>query len=461
MKEARNQSNSEDRWRKKFLDSQAELNLKEKEWFETEKLLRLLISRLSMIVSTQDSALINMLHDLRKSLREGADILSNHKRVKTISERIIQLEGTEQKAIKSNSELEEHEDLQIRIVSELIIELLEKVEFPVEFTTRVDDVKAILSRNNGLAELKTTTEAIIALGDMLQSIFTTMQQDKAKLEMYLQHLNGELASLDEGLKASSMLHTDKAHADESINMRVESEVLEMENSITMLVDIDGLKSAVKERLDAIRIHMENFKHQEQERNQQAVKLNAQLAKQLQRMEHECNVLKKQVIEKHKQTLSDALTGIRNRMAYDECIMGEIERFRRYGRPMSLIVFDLDNFKWVNDTYGHSVGDKTLQFIAGVLAKSIRSVDFLARYGGEEFVIILPELALTEAKQAADKICNAVARSEFKINGNNICITLSGGVAQIRKTDNSDSIFERADAALYLAKESGRNRCETE
>jgi len=462
MKEALTQPGSDDRWRKKYLASQVELSQKEKEWYETEKLLRLLISRISMLVNCHDQTLTKSLQNLRKSLREGDDVLNNLALIKDISERVIQLESTEQKFEQgSKSANESAEQVQLKIISELVVELLEKVEFPAAFTDKLDAIKLVLNNSGKPAGFKVITRAITALGGVLKEIFTTVQQDKEKFELYLQQLNGELMSLDEGINASSMLHNDKANAEENINSRVESEVLEMENSITMLVDIDGLKSAVQERLDAIRIHMENFKRQEQERNQQAVRLNAQLGKQLQRMEHECGVLKKQVIEKHKQTLSDALTGIRNRLAYDECIKNELERFQRYGRPISLIAFDLDNFKWVNDTYGHSVGDKTLQFIAGVLAKSIRSVDFLARYGGEEFVIILPELALAEAKLAADKICNAVAKSEFKYNGNSISITLSGGVAQVRKTDTAESIFERADAALYLAKESGRNRCETE
>ncbi len=158
---------------------------------------------------------------------------------------------------------------------------------------------------------------------------------------------------------------------------------------------------------------------------------------------------------------DPLTQLANRhllTEYLQKILSRLQRYRHYG---ALLLIDLDNFKHVNDSYGHSVGDKVLQAVARILTNSIRSVDFLARYGGEEFVLILPELGLNDAKMAAVKICKAVQANILKVDGHTIRVTISGGISLVRTDDTAESLFERADTALYLAKERGRNRCETE
>jgi diguanylate cyclase len=161
------------------------------------------------------------------------------------------------------------------------------------------------------------------------------------------------------------------------------------------------------------------------------------------------------------SLRDPLTGCFNRLAYQERSEAEEARWLRYGSALSLIVFDLDRFKSINDTFGHRAGDEVLKTIAQIAGNQLRKVDFFARYGGEEFVAVLPETPLAAALTVAEKVRRAVEAFRFHSRGQPVPLTLSCGVAQLAEGDGIETAFERADKALYLAKAGGRNRCATE
>ncbi|MBT5231486.1 MAG: GGDEF domain-containing protein [Methylococcales bacterium] len=114
------------------------------------------------------------------------------------------------------------------------------------------------------------------------------------------------------------------------------------------------------------------------------------------------------------------------------------------------------FKKVNDNYGHQAGDNALKFIASILADRIRETDFLARFGGEEFVILLPKTEAIEAENLANDIRITIEKASFHYSGEKVSITVSGGVSEFKKGDKPEDVFNRADEALYVCKESGRN-----
>ena len=125
-----------------------------------------------------------------------------------------------------------------------------------------------------------------------------------------------------------------------------------------------------------------------------------------------------------------------------------------------MVFDIDHFKSINDNYGHKAGDKALRLIAQTLQKNLRSTDFLARYGGEEFVALMPETELADAMKVANKLREAIAAVKFNYQERDVDITVSCGVAYFQRDDTVESVFQRADKALYQAKDNGRNQCFT-
>jgi diguanylate cyclase (GGDEF)-like protein len=156
--------------------------------------------------------------------------------------------------------------------------------------------------------------------------------------------------------------------------------------------------------------------------------------------------------------TDSLTGVFNRRRLIELAGDAFYRFKRYGRPFSILLMDLDGFKRVNDTYGHLEGDRTLIQFAAMIAAEKREVDILGRMGGDEFCLVLPETLPADAAMLSDRIL--VRCSQIAINGGglDVRVSVSIGITQALPSDNNlDAIFARADAALYQAKESGRSR----
>jgi len=154
------------------------------------------------------------------------------------------------------------------------------------------------------------------------------------------------------------------------------------------------------------------------------------------------------------SVTDPLTGLRNRRAIEEAITEEIHRSKRYGDPISLLILDLDMFKKINDAYGHSVGDKVLEKVARIITESIRMTDKASRWGGEEFLVLAVNTCLKNALIVAERIRKNVMGIEVE---NIKKITASIGVAEYVKEEEFLKWYERADAALYKAKESGRNK----
>ena len=159
-------------------------------------------------------------------------------------------------------------------------------------------------------------------------------------------------------------------------------------------------------------------------------------------------------------LTDPLTGVANRRRGEELLSHEIARAERYGHPLSVILFDLDHFKRVNDVNGHAVGDALLRTVTRIVGDQLRATDHLVRWGGEEFLIIAPELGDVRAVQVAERLRGQIAR--LRIPGDQqMPPTASFGVAFHRAGDSSHSVVQRADVALYAAKNGGRNRVEQE
>jgi diguanylate cyclase (GGDEF)-like protein len=156
--------------------------------------------------------------------------------------------------------------------------------------------------------------------------------------------------------------------------------------------------------------------------------------------------------------TDALTGAHNRRAFDEALKTEVERSKRYGYPLSVILLDLDHFKAVNDEHGHPVGDAVLKQFAGVARGALRESDVVYRYGGEEFAVLLPHTPLEGALIAARRVVQAAAEFSLEVGSRRLTVTVSAGVACLPggKPDAGD-VVAAADRALYEAKRRGRNQ----
>ena len=174
-----------------------------------------------------------------------------------------------------------------------------------------------------------------------------------------------------------------------------------------------------------------------------------------------------IVELQKQlqelSMTDGLTSLRNRRAFDEQLPLTFEHARRYERPLSVAIIDIDRFKGINDTYGHAAGDAILRGVAQMIAAGTRQTDYVARVGGEEFAVLLPETALFDGLQFAEKLRSSVAASTIRVGDVDHHVTISIGIANVPHSQvvDGEEMFRAADLALYRAKANGRNRVEME
>lgn len=153
---------------------------------------------------------------------------------------------------------------------------------------------------------------------------------------------------------------------------------------------------------------------------------------------------------------DSLTQLANRAYFDEKLSEMIRMLKRYEEPFSLLMIDVDNFKEINDSYGHPAGDRILKGVAFKIRESLRDSDFLARFGGDEFALILMKAGGIQAADVAWKLCSNLRESRFVLDSVPIGVTLSIGVAEADGEDSEESLLTRADQALYRVKQTGRN-----
>lgn len=215
----------------------------------------------------------------------------------------------------------------------------------------------------------------------------------------------------------------------------------------LLRRIDGLRRAMAEGAVDERL-LEDSGH-----GDELEAMKAELARLLERLTQQNESLEQLAT-------TDALTGLANRRRLFEQLDQEILRSRRYDKPLSVLAIDIDHFKRINDTWGHSIGDRVLQDAAATLAAASRDTDLVARTGGEEFVLLLPETTLEGAMTVAESLRRRVESTGTKLpDGPLLTSTISLGVATLRPGESAEEIINRADAALYAAKRLGRNRVE--
>lgn len=195
-------------------------------------------------------------------------------------------------------------------------------------------------------------------------------------------------------------------------------------------------------------------------NKEVLAENQNLEQELSQSTKRMDDLKQEVEHARAEAKQDALTNLLNRKGFDVVMKESLAYAKKESRAMSLLLMDIDHFKKFNDTYGHQVGDQVLKLVGRTLIEGIKGKDTAARYGGEEFAVILPETNMTAAIAVANALRRAIANKELvnKNTGETLGrITISVGAAESVSTEKPEEIIERADKALYMAKQSGRDR----
>ncbi len=333
-------------------------------------------------------------------------------------------------------------------ISTVLTAFLSNLENEIAIKTQAESIR--LQIEHGLA-----ADAVIpTLENLRNLVMEAYIAANAAFANYLNSVNLELSEIYSIVGNAVRENQTQSQAGKELQASMLHGMQQLETQAANATDLTQLKSQVKSQIDHIKQALDSY--------QQSAKFSLgdqleELSKKIKNLETESEKNRENLETQRRKALSDPLTELPNRQAYNERAITEVQRWQRYNRPLTIAIFDIDHFKKINDSYGHQAGDRVLKVIGRSIAKRLREVDFFCRFGGEEFVALMPETTAEIAIPVLDKIRDAIANAAFNYKEQPLSITLSIGLTEFRDKDSLNSAFERADQALYKAKQSGRNQ----
>ncbi|MBT8150179.1 MAG: diguanylate cyclase, partial [Gammaproteobacteria bacterium] len=350
-------------------------------------------------------------------------------------------------------------------VAAILLGLLARLAVPTE-------KRAVLQKLYGELQNGLELDALVdVLDSTVEIVVAALGRDQSEFESFLNSLDSKLTFFDTFVRDLSrelgQLVADSEQLDGGVSEQLQAirrafeDTQKAASSAAGSGDVKQLQQQVFSNLDAVVGLLTEFSAGQMHYVAALEARLTELQSEVAALQSDSELARKRIVDQRDKLLRDSLTGIANREAYELRLADEYKRWRRYQRPLSLVVADIDLFKQVNDTYGHAAGDKVLKIVAKIMAQQLRESDFVARYGGEEFVFLLPETSVQAASLAVEKVRKAIEASPFKFKQKPVPITCSFGLAAFGNEDTVEAVFERADQAMYRAKRAGRNRTESE
>lgn len=455
--------------RKEALRQMAELErgiARERELFR-----RLSNTLINMAQIPKNEAFYSVLDDFRSRMMEGADLDALEEGLKVIKDQMLRegvggrkraekvtngSVGTGASVMKSlfgRGEKGIPEEILNRLKNECTMALQDiQGILGEEFRASVRLAQEYVERSRDLDNLiSQKTYVISIIGGYVQRD----QREKDQMTVFLREVSERLMEFEKEMIENSTENHEVHLNDSSFNENLENEIRTFHETVENNSSFENLRTFVVAQLTKIASVLHDRRQE--------------YACRIEKTQRESENLKKnfrtligRVVDKNKALMEesqrDPLTEIFNRRTFETSLAAEIERFQRYRKPFTLIFFDVDHFKQVNDRYGHEAGDRVLKAITRRVSDTLRKPDVFARYGGEEFVVILPETGLDNGITVAMKIRELVEEAVFEYENERVPVTVSLGVTEVLPSDQEPMmITNRADKLLYRAKAEGRNR----
>lgn len=445
-------------WRQRYREAITQLEAEEARWRRLEGVLRRVIDRLCLAASHRDPGLDVQLDRLAAAVRQEAGADALEALLPDLSEAIAALDRKSDTAPQASAvalEPAPEGTAAFARVTTAVGSVLNHLELVPGFAPEVAELRAGIDRAANEADL---AEVLERLALLIDEQCAHMRRERAAMERLLRQLSSRLDEITSFLAGQDAEQQQALNDTQRLNRLVMGEVGHITLQIRDADSLAELRQQVSRRLEAIDAHLKEFRSREQARMQRYHEHTSRMRLRIAQLERESRALQESLEEERHMSLVDALTGIANRAAYDERIEQEYERWLRDRKPVSILAWDIDRFKTINDAYGHRAGDKVLRVVGQHLARQVRGTDFVARYGGEEFVMILVGTGPGDALMIADNIRRGIENIGFHFRGTPVTVTASCGITAFREGDTADDAFDRADRALYRAKSEGRNRC---
>ncbi len=460
-----------DKWKDKYYQAIQDIE-QQKVYAET---LTHALSRLALTAQGLDTNLDSELSVLRQLIKtQEADVSEIQTVIKKIERAISEIQdplaaNTHREPGKSLSEsssetsqsslpcpddcnLVDH-DSQCPTISHVLLQLLQKITLPENLSEKATSITESIEK--GLTK-DNIVEAVNDISTMISELSDLFHAGKQEYEQYLESISSKFIQLEQRIRSGNQESLDAFKSRQAIGQSFKSQVTAISDGVKESQSVEQIKNELESRLDSLRRHFESYQQSDFTQFKNAQEQVKTLKQQLKVMEQETAELRSSVKKNRELARKDPLTQLFNRHALDEILLEQFNRWLRYRHPLTIVIWELDHFKNINDTFGHSAGDKVLKTVAKTLLSHTRTTDFISRYGGEEFVGVFPESAIAEVALLTEKIRNAVIHSRFHYDGTSVDITVSAGIATFREGDTIENVFKRADKALYDAKEKGRN-----
>ncbi len=433
-------------------------------------LLRRAIIALSALITDENSAVIQRLADFKNSVQRATAVEEMEKSLSALRDAIAKSEqpvsaetygalevkksdafcqsGAPVSLNDANGLREELQTIFLALVAEFDHDLGE------ECSSRLTRLRSDIDKSASIEDLMRLKDDLLAV---VQGYNRVINDERSMVADFISEIGTGLLEVERQYldSLSQTGHTQKENS--KFNSIIENHMEDMKNSAQLSTTLVEFRGLVMSRIASIRMALEEKRRSEALRQESLKEEMESLNENLQRMKKEVDQVHEKRKALEKEVLVDHLTGVANRRALKERMKNELYRFQRYGHFFSMLLFDIDHFKMVNDKYGHWAGDKCLKEIIKRIKPILRETDFIARWGGDEFVVIFPGTDHDSAAAVAERIRKLIENTRFVYHKQEISLTVSIGVTEIQEGDSSqEHVFNRVDKAMYKAKKKGRN-----
>lgn len=483
---------SDQSWKEKYLQELESADLREKQWKTERNTLERMLVRTSLASEGQTPELDRLLARIRKDLRKNRVDVDAWKDLQDQIDRQVALLDERQSASDKKSSFfsrksreSEPQQQQQQAISEPLPDSGEQPE-PVPGNDQdIDDnvqrlriarrVGQLLGQMLAQVSLEPAAEAraralqhsLLASNDwdelreglnhVAELVIAAVTRSKREFEAFLKRLDERLELLREHFSAQSSAQAGRLDASEHLDREIREEIERVGQRLQESDNLQDLKQSVSHHLESIGQAVGRFRTQESERERALSGQLEAMQEKVAAMEAHSEQMQDQVRKERLRAMTDLLTGLPNREAWQERLSFEYNRWQRYSHPLTVGVLDIDLFKRINDCYGHKAGDRVLQLVAREFRERLRTTDFVARFGGEEFVVLFPETQPADARSVVDQMREHVGNLPFHFRGEPVTVSFSAGLAGFVAGDTEESVFDRADRALYQAKDAGRDQ----
>jgi diguanylate cyclase len=468
-------------WRKRHLDALREMESEERRWRGVEQILRRLVSRVCAVAMGRDPRLDVQLDTLSAAARRNTDEAELKALFDSLTGVVMAVEKST--AITPPPPPPPTPSLPKSSLPPSIAEAPSPTATPVagrapfdsRWQSSCEAVAMLIDRlgqadpsGSELGPLRSDLAAVandgalalilLRVSDLVSRHIAAVTRERGEAVATLAQVTDRLSEMAQYLTGASA-ERERDHEDrQTLNIDLLAQMTRLSDEVKSHDDLSLLRVLVTDRLDTVANNVRDFREREQHRFAENAARSERMLSRLAALENESRELHRNLDLEKQRSRIDTLTRVANRVSFDERFAEELSRWNRFRHPVAILVWDIDRFKSINDACGHRGGDAVLREVAVALSRGRRGVDFFARFGGEEFVSLLVGTELADALRTAEEMRSAVEALRFHFHGSPVRVTVSCGLTALREGDSADTVFDRADAALYKAKNSGRNVC---